>query len=351
MCGPVSWPGTTDEERPPDGRFRWADSVRTITALRTKIMQAIRLLRSGPARLDALDNHMGALERHFADWHAQLASVVEAVTRKAALDDLYRETDQLRDRLVALTDAIERRGAVAAPVAGAAAGVVGTALEQAFYLALERQFRGTHTEIRERLSCYRPWFDGLPAAPIADLGCGRGEWLNLLKEWGLEGVGVDQNALNVEALRADGVNAVCDDAVDWLRRQPDASLAALTAFHLVEHLPFGSLLQLLDQARRVLAPGGRVVIETPNPENLLVATRSFWLDPTHLRPLPPSLIQFVVVYSGFEVEQLLRLNPPEGSDASVTDKALRQLLQEGRDFAIVARRPVAHKDLTSAGPG
>jgi O-antigen chain-terminating methyltransferase len=153
---------------------------------------------------------------------------------------------------------------------------------------------------------------------------------------------VDSNPLNVAALQAIGRQAVCADALDWLQHQPAHSCAAITAFHLVEHLPFGTLLQLVDAARRVLKPGGRLIVEPPNPENLDVSMCSFWLDPTHRRPLPPNLLEFVVAYCGLIVEAVPRLNPPEAATPD-GDRPLGV----GRDFAVIARRPHADPPTTA----
>lgn len=298
------------------------------------------LLRHGPARLDLLEQRVERVEACFEDWHAQLASVVQVLGNKASMADLARQSQQLRDRLLVIESQTmvppmdmageNRRGTV---------GEEGhSAIEQAFYLALEQQFRGSEAQIGERLRVYRRWLDGLPPGTVADLGCGRGEWLGLLREWGVHAVGVDSNPLNVATIREMGYEAVEQDALSWLCSQPSGSHAAITAFHLVEHLSFADLLKLVDQARRVLKPGGRLIMETPNPENFYVSTQSFWLDPTHRRPLPPSLSEFVVAYCGLVVEAVPRLNPPEMQAAHV-DPSLAPLLNVGRDYAVIAQRP------------
>lgn len=306
------------------------------------------LLRGGPARLIGLEQRAAQLDQRVVqleavatDQHAHLAAVVTALGNRASHDDLARHTQQLRDRLAAiegqLVAAPDRPPADVRRTTGEAGA---TPLEQAFYLALERHFRGTEQQIADRLALYRPWLDDLPVGQVVDLGCGRGEWLGLLRGWGLDALGVDSNTLNVANLEAQGHRAVCADALAWLRRQPAQSLAAVTAFHLVEHLPFAVLLELVDQARRVLLPGGRLIIETPNPENLDVGLHTFWLDPTHRRPLPPSLLEFVVGYCGLRVDEVPRLNPLPAESLS-GNQALDRLLVIGRDYAVIARRPLA----------
>lgn len=337
-------------------------------ALEAAQQNLLALHASLSERLDMMDQRLASLEQQFADlhrhlhdWHGQLASLVQATMGKASLQELRSESDRLRERIAAIADALD---APAAPVASGAeaetdaeAGAQAcvpparasaapgpssrrtTVLAQSFYPALERHFRGTPEELRERMLVHGERLADLPEGRVADLGCGRGEWLALLRQWGIDAIGVDSNALNVAALREAGLDAVRDDVHAWLSRQPDASLAAITVFHLVEHLPFEVLLALLDDARRALAPGGLLLIETPDPENLLVATQSFWLDPTHRRPIPAALLEFAVSWSGFECEAVERLHPPEGNADEIADDTLRGLVHRGRDYALFARRP------------
>lgn len=309
-----------------------------------RLRAAVAVLWHGPMRLNALEQRLAevqqrldGMERHFTDWHAQLAELAQAVHGKASTGDLLRETERLRDRLAAIDSRLSVVPAAVPPNSPPGQPSEGPA-EQAFYVDLERQFRGTEQEIADRLACYRPWLDGLPSGRIADLGCGRGEWLALLGAWGFDAVGIDSNPLNVDALQANRREVVCADALDWLARQPAHSLAAVTAFHLVEHLPFARLLRLVDDARRALMPGGRLILETPNPENLGVGLCTFWLDPTHRRPLPPDLLEFVVAYSGFQVRAVPRLNPEPNAPSDGADR-LGRMLAVGRDYAVIADKP------------
>jgi SAM-dependent methyltransferase len=304
-----------------------------------KIAQTLRFLRYGPTELAQLR----MLEDNVRDLSNGLRTKAEDAHLRHARDslaaDIRRETDWLRDQLTALGGAIDALGARAQATGAATVSTPSQeAAESAFYLALERQFRGTREELRQRLQVYQPWIAQLPEGPVADLGCGRGEWLELLREWGRRPLGVDLNPLHVQQVREQGFEAECMDALQWLRAQKDESLAAITSFHVVEHLPFGVLLQLVDQARRVLVPGGRLILETPNPENLGVATQSFWLDPTHLRPLPPPLLEFVCAHAGLPVDATLRLSPPAAPAQPIQEQALKALLMEGRDYAVIARK-------------
>jgi len=148
---------------------------------------------------------------------------------------------------------------------------------------------------------------------VVDLGCGRGEWLEVLKEERLPARGVDQNQVFIEQCRTLDLEVVPSDAIDYLRSLPESSLRAVTAFHLVEHLPFPALMTLLDEILRTLMPGGLVILETPNPENLVVGGCNFYLDPSHQHPLPSPLLHLLVESRGFSQTEIVKLHPNDAA--------------------------------------
>ena len=160
---------------------------------------------------------------------------------------------------------------------------------EALYVSFEDQFRGTREDIKERCRAYLPLMKeaglGTDAMPILDLGCGRGEWLELLRETGLQARGLDSNPILVEECRKRELEVVEGDLIAYLRSLPDASVGGVTGFHILEHLPFEILINALDETVRVLQPGGLAIFETPNPQNVLVGSCNFYIDPTHRRPL------------------------------------------------------------------
>jgi 2-polyprenyl-3-methyl-5-hydroxy-6-metoxy-1,4-benzoquinol methylase len=183
----------------------------------------------------------------------------------------------------------------------------------ALYAALEDEFRGSRQEIGERLSVYLPKLTeagiGSASMPILDVGCGRGEWLELLREHQLQGAGIDLNRVVLAICRERGLQVQEAEAIEYLRSLPEASLGAVTAFHVIEHLALPQLLALLDAARRALKPGGVAIFETPNPNNVFVVSRYFYLDPTHRHPIPPLLGRFLAEARGFERVEILELHP------------------------------------------
>lgn len=211
-----------------------------------------------------------------------------------------------------------------------------------FYKAFEDKYRGSRQEIKSRLSIYLPFvkpvLDEYPNEGAFDIGCGRGEWLELLTENGhaAKGMDVDQGMLDkcIEL----GLNAELKDAVKSLKAMNDSSLAVVTAFHVVEHIPFERLKDLVKHAYRVLVPGGLLIMETPNSENISVGTTSFYLDPTHQNPIPKELLSFVYEYYGFQHIKLLRLQ--ESSEILKNEQLMLYSVLDGvsPDYAVVAQK-------------
>jgi SAM-dependent methyltransferase len=211
-----------------------------------------------------------------------------------------------------------------------------------FYRAFEERFRGERADIKGRMSIYQPFLDALRAhfgsASAIDLGCGRGEWLEVLRDAGWPGHGVDLDQAMLAACRDAGLDAVRGDALETLRGLPEASQGLVSAFHLVEHLPFEALHDLVRESLRVLKPGGLLLIETPNPENIVVGASRFYMDPTHIRPLPPPLLAFVADYYGFEAVKVLRVQEPEWIRESPSPLVLHVLRDSSPDYAVMAQK-------------
>ncbi|MFL6279057.1 MAG: class I SAM-dependent methyltransferase [Vicinamibacterales bacterium] len=165
------------------------------------------------------------------------------------------------------------------------------------YVGFEDQFRGSRDAIRQRLESYVPLVDG--KQPVLDVGCGRGEFLDLLTSRGIEAHGIDLNHAMAEACRARGLDVTEADAVGYLSTLADASLGAIFSAQVVEHLEPSYLLRFLELAFHKLRPGGRVLLETLNPACWVAFFDSYIRDITHVWPLHPDTLKYLVVASGF----------------------------------------------------
>jgi O-antigen chain-terminating methyltransferase len=176
------------------------------------------------------------------------------------------------------------------------------------YVDFENRHRGTREEILAR---QRVHLDDLRAGgdPVVDLGCGRGEFLELLAEAGMEGEGVDSNPAMVEECASRGFRATRADALSYLGEREKGSLGGVFSAQLIEHLPFASVADLVSRAHRALRPGGVLVIETLNPACLSVFSGAFYLDPTHIRPLHPEAMRFLFESLGFRDVRVRFLSP------------------------------------------
>ena len=239
------------------------------------------------------------------------------------------------------------------------------ALDAYKYLGFEDQFRGSKEVIRARQQSYVPFFaelrrtDGEAGADVLDVGCGRGEFIELLNAHGIPARGIDLNHEMAESCRARGLNVVEADAVGYLSAEPDASLGGIFAAQVVEHLEPSYLLRLLDLAFDKLQPGGTLVLETLNPACWTAFFESYIRDITHRWPLHPDTLKYLVTASGFTrvsvefrspVAPQDRLQPialPQGADAVLDDIAeafnanvekLNARLFTHMDYAVVARK-------------
>jgi O-antigen chain-terminating methyltransferase len=218
------------------------------------------------------------------------------------------------------------------------------------YEEFEVAFRGSRESVRERQKIYLDEILPLRAlnAPVLDLGCGRGEWLELLGEHGVEAYGVDTNERFVEENRERGLAVRYEDALEHLRGLPGSSLAAVTAFHVIEHLALEVFLDIVDEALRVLLPGGLLLFETPNPTNLDVGASTFHIDPTHRKPVHPLWLEFLLTTRGFVDVKLRYLNPSrevkvpvpsvDGEDPAVLQALAEAVLFGPRDYGALARK-------------
>ncbi len=174
-------------------------------------------------------------------------------------------------------------------------------IDDALYISLEDHFRGDKETVYQRQLQYLPYISDIVSDkfPLIDLGCGRGEWLQVLKENHITARGIDSNTACVAECTENSLSASLGELLDALTQLPDASCGAITLFQVLEHLPFDVVVNVLREARRVLVPGGVFIGEVPNSETLRVGASTFWIDPTHQRPLFPAVLAFLASSVGF----------------------------------------------------
>lgn len=211
-----------------------------------------------------------------------------------------------------------------------------------FYRTFEDKHRGTRDLITSRLRIYLPFVEPLlayyPKGNAIDLGCGRGEWLELALAAGFDAIGIDLDVGMLAQCHARQLPVRQADALEVLRTLPADSHALISAFHVAEHLSFVQLELLVNESLRVLQPGGLLILESPNSENLMVGTSSFYLDPTHNRPVHPQLLSFLMEYTGFARSQVLRLNEDPGLLSKRAIRLYDVLAGASPDFAVIAQK-------------
>jgi O-antigen chain-terminating methyltransferase len=335
-------------------------------------------------RLDGIEGALRTIQSEMEEIRDQRVAPIEkrVNTAESAIRDVSGEAGRLRDEVfpasVARADALLERLAeeleeVASlterslrgeplPVSGAAPideDRLADALAEVQPLLLE-SFRGSEEEIQHRLDRYLS--DLRPAAPVLDLGCGRGELLLLLREAGVEATGVEGDPALAEAARRRGLAIIEGDVLEVLKGEDAESRGSVTAVHLFEHLKPVVLAAVLAEIRRVLRPGGLLIVECPNPHTLRVGASLYWQDPTHERPLLPETLELMLTASGFVFDrrELLHPFPPdqlladdEGGTGAVTDPEISMLAERvdrlrdrldeiihgPRDFAVWATKP------------
>jgi len=336
------------------------------------------------ARLDVLENGLRQAQTELAELRDQRVANTEnrLDAAEGAIASVNEEATRLRDTVIPamvgrsdvllerLAGEIEELGSLVErmlrqeplPVSGESKineARLASALAEVQPALLEA-FRGPEAEIRHRLDHY---LEALSAAPpVLDLGCGRGELLLLLREAGVEATGIEGDGVVAEAARRRGLDVVEGDVLSVLETMPDTSRGAVTAIHLFEHLESETLIAVLAEIRRVLRPGGTLVVESPNPHSLRVGAALYWVDPTHRRPLMPETLEFYLKTGGFEVDKRELLHPfpadqlfTDNADEVVPDenaglatlaaridrlhRRLDELVNGPRDFVVWARKP------------
>ena len=334
---------------PDDARATWRAQ-----AERMWPVSAERPLQRRPGLKGAIAYPVKRLLQPLLRWYVEPLAAEQRAFNDAVLklvDDLYEAADRAkagdessRRALAELEERlrrVERRGSgsVPAPVTTVAAQPAAAALPD--YFAFEARMRGSTAAVRER---QRPYVDDFrDAAPVLDIGCGRGEFLSLLREAGVEARGIDADADMVAYAAGEELEVEQADALAYLEALDLGSLGGIFAAQVVEHLPPATLVRLLELAAAKLRPGGLLVAETINPLSPL-ALRSYFADLTHAQPLVPETLVLLAEQVGFREVETRYLNQPEEKLAVPDDpliagnvRRLNELLFGPLDYAILAR--------------
>ncbi len=289
---------------------------------------------------DALgSNHVGMIFKSM-EWRVDRLAA-ECADAKALMKVFLR----LREKLDLLIAALEKKEI---PLEEAGRQIL-EPLEDWRYAAFENRFRGTESEVKQQLEAYVPYFSR--GGRVVDLGCGRGEFLELLQEKGVEAEGVDFNSQMVETCLDKGLRCSKSDLFEWLAAQPDSSLSGIFSSQVIEHLPPSSLKKFLELCHRKIAPSGTLVLETVNPASVFALVEIYFLDFSHQRPIHPRALQFLLETAGFEDVEIKHSAPLEreklealpGTEEFIVSlnrniDRLNELLYGPPNYAAIARR-------------
>ena len=215
------------------------------------------------------------------------------------------------------------------------------------YRRLEDALRGGESEVRQSVMHYVNLVRD--AQPVLDVGCGRGELLTICREQGIAARGFDTNERSVADLQARGFDVTLAGIPECFAPIADASVGAVVAMHVVEHLPVEVLFAFFRETARVLRTGGLLIVETPNAESLLMSASEFWRDPTHLAPRHPAALTVLAREHGFDLDEVRAVHPfPEGTGIAIAPDdppelqralhAINDRLFAPQDLRLIARR-------------
>jgi 2-polyprenyl-3-methyl-5-hydroxy-6-metoxy-1,4-benzoquinol methylase len=322
----------------------WADQARRLEALerqQSEIQQQMRQQQERSAE------HLESLRTRYLE----LAAAQSAAEERASSH--YQEFTLTRDRVLRAERRLRQFLAVGA-ANGAAAAHQSARLPpdpdtQIDYASFEDRLRKSE-EVKEKQRGYVAYFAG--QAPVLDLGCGKGEFLELMREAGIEAKGLDADLDMIVRCEEKGLDVEQCDALDYLARQPDDCVGAIFSAQVIEHLTSAQLSALITLVWRKLRPGGVVVLETLNPESLFVHYKWFWMDPSHVRLVHPQTLQFLLESAGFGAvtsrfaspANVLSIPQLEGSGLAPIEEFnratdyLNKLLYSDQEYALIAKK-------------
>ncbi len=271
--------------------------------------------------------------------HADFEGALARENREIQLK-LWQDLDRIRTEYETIIHAelrIMRQKAALAPAA-AAAPSHSTAFDSIDWLKFAEKFRGAEQYVKDHQHMYAVRLAG--SRDVLDVGCGRGELLAVLKDAGVPARGIDMNTECIALCRSKGLEAEQADMFAYLAALPDASLGGIVCSQVVEHLPVERIPELVRLAYAKIRREGLFAVETPNPECLAIFATHFYLDPTHNRPIPPTLMAFYFEEAGFGRIEIERLYPAVETMPSLAElpEAFRREFFGSLDYAIFGRK-------------
>lgn len=296
--------------------------------------------RERMAQLASLRSHVDQIHRDFQGAIEAHAGRLEELDLRStrAMEDVMHHNDALFSRVDQKLDRYRREakglwsqlGAFIAAQESQPPRPLAEVQREQTYLDLELRYRGSEEDIAERVAAYLPYLQG--RGTVLDLGCGRGEALQVFAQHDLNPRGIDSSGEMVARCRGKGLQAEEADLFAYLEALDEASLGAIVSFHVIEHLPAESLERLIRLAWRALEPKGVLILETPSPLSLVMSARNFWIDPTHQRPVHPASLEVSFRAAGFEPVHRVDLHPFP-ADQRLPEIELASLPEEQRPLA------------------
>lgn len=214
------------------------------------------------------------------------------------------------------------------------------------YNKFENKFRGSFSDIEARQKHYSQFFFG--CKNVIDIGCGRGEFLNILKQAGINAIGLDLVEKNIELCIENDTNAKFGDGVDYLNNLADESIDGIFAAQVIEHMKTDILIKFIDLAYKKLEKGSNIVLETLNPQCLMIFAESMYLDPTHSTPVHPETIRFFLEQAGFQDVHIEFFSPSDPNlkmpllsaypEANLSINTLNNLIFGNREYAVIGKK-------------
>jgi len=347
-----------------DANIRQADIIGTIKAVAARNDDVTKrqddLVASVNKQVPALIKDTGviaeSIHRVEQDFIERINRVEQGFTDlNSQLQSMIKRTLLLRETLDEAVAHIPSKGAGKQEKAAFVSAMLecSESMKDTAYELFEDANRGSENEIKERLAYYIPKLKNITTSAssyILDIGCGRGEFMQLLADAGYHAKGIDINRAAVSEGKTKGLSVKHADLFAELNRIKPNSLAAISAFHVIEHMPFDQIFRFIELAFSRLKPGGVIMLETPNALNLRVAACEFYRDPTHVKPVHPSTLDHALQQAGFSSIAFDFLHPFPAQDsltvksksfskaASHNFETLNDLILGCRDCAVTASK-------------